>query len=323
MMDDLYRRFVELSSGSSSTEFEAIPLSGPRKDYLAKGVNGAPVLLLHDASHGQYNPVFQLRHLQAEFHVSCRLRTGAQDVQDTFALVSCDPNESDLHELFIRAFDAARQDLPAECTTERLRELIQRLVSLFRSLSKPSKRSLSGLWAELFVIDRGGKTKEAMAMWRSGAFDRFDFSSAQIVVEVKAATGQVRSHEFALEQLAVPRDGAGFVFSLLLQPLTGGIGIMDLANNIEGKLGAERVLKEKLWANILGDLGSDFSEGLDRRFDPAFADKNLRLFAMKDIPTITSNQDPRISSIRYVVELSSVAPIAEGRAIQKRDFLVF
>jgi hypothetical protein len=311
-MEDLFRKFKELSSGSSATDFNALRLSGLRKDYLAKGVDGAPVLLLHDASIGQYNPGLQLRYLQSEFHVSCRLRTDEREVEDTFALVSCDANEPDLHELFIRSFDAARQDLPEECNTQRLRELIQGLAALFRSFSKPSLRSVSGLWAELFVIGHCGKTREAMAMWRATAFDRFDFSRPGAVIEVKATTSQVRTHEFALEQLAIPKGGKGFVISLLLQQLTGGVGIMDLVVEIEASITSEPRLREKLWSNVLSDLGSDFSEVLDRRFDPTFADKHLFVFEMQEIPMVRPVQEPRISSIRFVANLTDMLPLADG-----------
>lgn len=119
-------------------------------------------------------------------------------------------------------------------------------------------------------------------------------------------------HEFALEQLQPPISGVGFVASVLLQPMNGGVGVTDLANTIEQYVSVEPQLRQKLWENVAAALGSDFSERLDRRFDPSFAEHSLSIYAMGDVPAPDQPRDPRITGMRFRVDLSSVQSSLAG-----------
>lgn len=305
-MADVFEQFTSLQPATSNTEFEALRLSGNRSDYLAKGQDGSPVFLLQDAKTGQYHPSLQLRYLAAEFQLTCRLHTDGEEIEDVFALVSCTAEEQELHELFIRSFDAARNQLTEGAYTEEIKRTVQNLASLFRAFSKPSQRNITGLWAELFTITRSGVVLEAMKMWRVDSFDRFDFSAPDRFVEIKATTGQLRSHEFSLEQLSVPANGTGFVVSILLQSISGGTSVLELISTIETSVAAEPKMREKLWANVISDLGSDFSASLDRRFDTSYADRNLNIFLMEDIPKPSTSNDPRVTAIRFLADCTGV-----------------
>jgi hypothetical protein len=143
-------------------------------------------------------------------------------------------------------------------------------------------------------------------MWHEDKFERFDFSSMSTRLEVKSTISRVRAHEFGLEQLEPPKDGAGYVVSLLLQPITGGVGVLDLAKNIEVAINKSPQLKVKLWANIAQALGSDFSKKIDKCFDLTYATKNLAIYTIVDIPKPEHPLDIRVTSLRFVSDLSSV-----------------
>jgi|SRR5665213_1720918 len=303
---DLYRQFTELKVGTSQLEFSAIPLPSVRKDYLAKGLDGAPVFLLFDASPIQYSPAVQFKHVSAHFHSTCSVRTDTEEIQGQFAVVSCDSEVPELHELFVRCFLAAVEGLPEVAGTRELDSCIQKLLDLFRAMSRPSTREVSGLWAELFIISRSKNVADAVVAWHGDQFDKFDFSWRTGCLEVKASTREVRIHEFSLEQLQSPIHGAGYVASLLLQPLTGGLGVLELASQIDAEIASELELRQKLWGNIAKALGSDFSEKLDRSFDVSYAERNLIVYAMEDIPTIAHVADSRISGVRFKADLSTV-----------------
>jgi hypothetical protein len=312
---DVFEQFRSLPPATSNTEFEALRLSGNRSDYLAKSQDGSPVFLLQDAKTGQYHPSLQLRYLAAEFQLTCRLHTDGEEIEDVFALVSCTAEEQELHELFIRSFDAARNQLTENAHTEEIKRTVQNLASLFRAFSKPSQRSITGLWAELFTITRSGVVLEAMKMWRADALDRFDFSTPYRVVEIKATIGQLRSHEFSLEQLSVPANGVGFVVSVLLQSISGGTSVLELISTIETNIVAEPKMREKLWTNVISDLGNDFSASLDRRFDTSYADRNLNIYLMEDIPKPSTSNDPRVTAIRFLADCTAVqSSVADSSA---------
>lgn len=289
------------------TEFEAIPLSATRKDFLAKTDDGAPVFLLHDSSAAKYNPGINFRYLSAQFHTTCRVRTNFVDVEDQFCLVWCDAAAPELHELFVRCVGAAIEELPESCGTRELESCISQLRDLFRALAQPSSREISGLWSELFVISRCGNSLSALSLWHEDQFDRFDFSSSTLHIEIKSTVRGLRAHEFALEQLQQPVGGAGFVVSMVLQPLTGGISVIDLAREIEAEVAGFPRLKQKLWENVAKTLGADFSDKLDKRFDRTFAERNLTVYSMNDIPRPETPSDPRITALRFVSDLTVVS----------------
>ena len=119
-----------------------------------------------------------------------------------------------------------------------------------------------------------------------------------------------------MEQLEPPAEGVGLVASLLLQPLTGGLGVLDLARRIEEAAPGDAKLRLKLWQNIAAALGTDFSAGLDRQFDVFFADRNLAVYSMSDIPRPERPTDPRVTGVRFVVELATVTTSLEGSPLQ-------
>lgn len=302
----LYASFQALSSATSAVDFSALPLPGSRTDFLGKASDGGPVFLLQDSGPASYSPTIELKHVSVQFHSKCRVTTTGGAVENQFAVISCDASVPELHEVFIRCLAAAIEQLPVAAGTSDLQRCVQSLLNLFRALGRPSNREVTGLWAELFVIARSKNVPQFLRAWHSDQFERFDFSWPSGCLEVKASVKEQRQHEFALEQLQPPWGGAGYVTSVLLQTLSGGVGIVDLANEIEASVVSEPLLRQKLWENIAAALGDDFSERLDRRFDPSYAERTLTVYAMSDVPAPHEPSDPRITAVRFRADLSTV-----------------
>lgn len=311
---DLFAAFAGLPMAKSAADFSAVSLSTQRRDFLAKAADGCPVFLLHDASAASYSPAIELKNVSVQFHATCRVSSSHAMIEDQFAVIACDATVPELHEVFVRSFAAAVEQLPKAATTTDLQRSIQELLDLFRALGRPSGRELAGLWSELFVMTKCKDVAQALRAWHADSFERFDFSWPGGCLEVKGAAKEWREHEFALEQLQQPIGGTGFVASILLQPMNGGVGIADLANFIERSVTTEPKLKQKLWENIAAALGSEFSARLDRRFDPSFAERSLTIYAMSDVPAPQAPTDPRIQGVRFRVDLSSVISYLPGSA---------
>ncbi|MFP7891642.1 PD-(D/E)XK motif protein [Pseudomonas aeruginosa] len=302
----IFASFQDLPVASSAVNFSALPLPGSRRDFLAKASDGGPVFLLQDSSPASYSPAIELKHISVQFHSTCRVTTVSGALNDQFAVISCDATAPELHEVFICCLAAIVEQLPIDAGTSDLQRCVQMLLDLFRTFGRPSNREVAGLWAELFVIAQSKNPAKVIQAWRSSQFERFDFSWRAGCLEVKAAVSEQRQHEFALEQLQPPLEGAGYVASVLLQALTGGVGIIDLANKIEACIVGEPALRQKLWGNIAAALGSDFSERLDRRFDLSYAERGLALYTMDDVPKPMHPSDLRITAIRFRADLSTV-----------------
>jgi hypothetical protein len=303
---DLFEEFQGLPPAESSAEFAAVPVGSRRKDFLAKSAEGAPVFLVSDASEATYTPGTALKHLSVQFHATCRVQSPAGAIEGQFALITCDASVSELYELFVRCVRAAIEQLPTVAKTQNIEACVRSLLNLFRAMNAPGAREIAGLWAELFVIAQAADILAAVKAWHADTFERFDFSWPAGVLEVKATQGDIRVHEFSLEQLATPPARLGLVASLLLQPLTHGVGVMELATKIDTALHGENDLRQRLWSNIATALGSEFSEKLDRRFDLNFAERHVKIFLMTDVPAPEQPRDPRVTGIRFRVDLTAV-----------------
>lgn len=303
---NLFRQFEALPCAASGNSFSALALPGLRQDYLAKGADGCPVFLLNDTSPPQYFPSIHYKYLKAQYHTTCKVHAENQSLEGQFAMVSCSASATELHEIFIRCFAAAIEQLPAGAGTRALSATIHSLLDLFRALACSNGRGVVGLWAELYIIAKCGKTVEALTAWHSHSQERFDFSFGGTCLEVKATTESLRVHHFNLEQLVMPVNGRGIVASLLLQPLSGGYGVLDLANMIDLDVRDSPSLRHKLWHNVALSLGQNFSSELDKHFDASFAERHIVLYNMLDIPKPSPPADIRISAIRFQVDLTTV-----------------
>ncbi|OPB19181.1 PD-(D/E)XK motif protein [Pseudomonas fluorescens] len=302
----VFKDYKSLPRAESGEKFIALSLSDRRQDFLAKDMNGAPIFLLHDASIPRYVPSIQFLYLNAQFHTTCSVHVAGTVIQDQFAVISCDSNAPDLYELFIKCFSAAIEELPLNSGTRELEESIQGLLDLFRVMSTPSGREIAGLWAELFIIDRSSDPLLLLNYWHSDTYEKFDFSWPGGCLEIKSTIRETRAHEFSMAQLQPPMNGEGYVGSILMQSLSGGVSIIDLANSIDDVASKYPALRKKLWSNIASALGNDFSEKIDRRFDISFSERNFMAFHMNDIPGLRQPIDPRITGIRYSVSLNDV-----------------
>ncbi|EFW82266.1 MULTISPECIES: PD-(D/E)XK motif protein [Pseudomonas syringae group genomosp. 2] len=298
--------FSELSAATESGEFFASAISTERKDFLAKGAHGEPVFLIHDASPAIYAPGVQYRYVDVRFHNLCRVSVRGVSVQDKFAIITCASDVPELYDIFIKCFGAVIETLPATAETKHINSVIQDVLDLFRELIKPSAIEITGFWAELFIIKISSRKFDLLRQWHNDPYERFDFSLENGFLEVKATTKTIRVHEFSLNQLRIPEDTHGLVASLLMLPSDGGIGVMDLARDIDQSISAYPDLRKKLWSNVAKALGADFSQNLDRRFDWNFSKDSFRLYSFLDIPTFSEVLDSRISNVRYAANLEGV-----------------
>lgn len=323
-MLDVFEAFQALVRAESSTEFTAVPIGAGRNDFLAKTADGAPIFLVSDSSSATYTPGTTLKHLSVQFHATCRVQSLTGPIEGQFALITCDPSVPELYELFIRSVGAALAQLPEVANTQDIEVCVRSLLNLFRPINGPGGRAVAGLWAELFVILQSADISAAVRAWHVDTFERFDFSWPGGVLEVKATQGDIRIHEFSLEQLAAPLTGSGFVASLLLQPLTNGAGVMDLATKIDAALRCEYELQQRLWANMATSLGSEFGEKLDRRYDLTFAQRLVKVFNMTDVPAPERPSDPRVTGVRFRADLTSAVSTTSEPALKtlRRLFLV-
>lgn len=300
--------FRELPASSDSAgTFTAVRLPSARRDYLAKSFEGRPIFLLHDASVPHYAPTLRARHFSAEYHRTIRIETDSGVVEGQYAIIGSLDESGELDDLFVRCVAASISSLPTSCGTREIESCVTRLLDLFQPLTRPARREIAGLWAELLTIVHSGNVADALSYWHGSQFERFDFLSPHVTIEVKSTTRSERVHEFALAQLSPSPGTEGYVLSMMLQQSGGGVGIMDLAIRVEEATAPDSQLRSKLWENITNTLGRDFSMAVDVRFDEAHALDALRVLPMSNVPRPDSPSDARVFDIRFKANLSDVS----------------
>lgn len=303
---DLWSSFTAVqNSTAGAAQLPAVGVPGRPGDYLAKTLSGEATFLLRCASLA-VRPPLRLRHIEVDYGSRCRVKVeAAPGVDGEFIAIRCVDVDKTGLELFVRTVHALVATLPVHPSSAQTEALIAGIVELFRKLAQPARRSVKGLWAELFVIDRASSPERVVTAWHGEADEKFDFVTSKGYVEVKATEQAARIHEFALAQLRGERSTQGLVASLRLRRAAGGTGILDLARRIAARL-SDDSLRAKVWTNVVDAMGRDFTEAGELAFDERFAEANARVVAALDVPCIAVPLPTGVLDARVIVDFSAV-----------------
>jgi hypothetical protein len=245
-----------------------------------------------------------LEHLSVIHLVNCRVRMpNVVDENRTLSIVRCTSADRLIHEYFLRALHPVILSLPAAPSREQVSAAIQQLVDLFRRISQPPRKTVLGLWAELLIISRGSDPGKLVSCWHLQPEDRFDFSLGADRLEVKAAAGQLRIHQFSLEQLRPPLPTRIVVASLLTERTAGGTSIANLVDAIRGRIGDAELLI-RMDSVMAGILGANWREAETVRYDLQLAAESLRFVDGAVLPAVHTPIPTEITEVRFRVDLS-------------------
>jgi hypothetical protein len=255
-----------------------------------------------------------LENLQVRHDLDCVISQpdGGQET-GRFSVIQCKGDSRDLHAYFLRIAEAVVKVLGPAPTRTQVSTAVNRLVELFSAMSMPSRKSVQGLWAEVYVISGGQNPAALIEAWHSTPEDRYDFCEGSRRIEVKSCTGPPRRHHFTLEQLTPPRNARALIASVYVQRAGSGVSIADLIERIRGGIDdPELVLRlESIVAATLGDC---WPNGLRDHFDEEAAEDSLRFFFVEAVPSISSTLSAEISQVRFISDLTAASPA------QKEDF---
>lgn len=304
MHSQLFHSFSELASVESGTQeiSSAKEIAGRVADYVTIGTQGEPLLLLACNDVVKPRPPVVLRHLRVEFGVRYRVRTDTDIVDGVFTTISLRTPEKSLFEPFCLAGEVLVASLPLQASAKDIDQTVTRFVEMLSAIALPPQRAIAGLWAELWLISKDRNIETAITGWHTDSTDRFDFAFEKHFVEVKATEAAERVHEFAYEQLRDVKNSVR-VASLKLRRAANGASISDLVDEIQAALSP--LQREKLLRNVFQAIGSEITEADDIRFDPNFAEVNLRVIDAQSIPTVVIPEGSQISGVRFRVNLDS------------------
>jgi hypothetical protein len=293
--------------------YSALPIPGFERHRLARSIDGEPALLL--AARGQDEIVrplpIQLEHVSVQHQVICNVRGAGEIVQQTcVTVVQFSGGNTHLRRYFLRVCGSLLQAVGQEPTAVEVKAAVTGLVELFRAILRPGRKTVQGLWAELFVLASATDPVALVKAWHTSPEERYDFHGGQERIEVKSALGRVRRHRFSLEQLQPPAGTDLTIASILLEHSPGGAPLGDLLDTIRARLFTAPALQSAVDRTVAETLGDSLQRALDVRFDRELAIDTLQFFSHLDVPRIDSALPSYVSDVSFTADLSGA--VARG-----------
>lgn len=295
------------ATSSGSAQFAARPLPSRPADFVAKGRDNQPALLIAvpDTSSGMRPPPITLEHLMADHGLECRVQQPDGSIhQGVFSVIQCVDADRLLQEHFLRAIVPVVQGLPLPPVYRDVSSAVNSLAELFRQMSLPGRKSIQGLWAELFLITSANRPNVLVKAWHSTPGDRYDFNSGTERIEVKSASGRARTHHFSFEQLHPPDNTRVHIASIFIEEAGNGQSIFDLVDTIRHQTHNDVRIAERIDQIVGATLGANWRQAADMRFDYELAATSLCFFDSASIPTVPEPLPAGVSDVRFQADLS-------------------
>ena len=289
--------------------FHVRPIPGTPTHFFGRDNNGLPCLLLaaHDTS---AKAPIRLASIEVRFAVPCRVvLSDSKEAKETLTAVICTSLDPVVQRYFVHVCEIILVIVGAQPTLHQVVDAVHHLVDLFQRLTRPSSRSVVGLFGELYVIHVSASPATAVEAWRSASDDRFDFSINDIRLEVKASSTRQRAHSFSLEQCAPPPTTLGILLSLFVETSGGGLSLLELVQRVEHQLGGRVDLILKLQETVAEGLGAGVATAFAMRFDEDLARSSIRIYELGAIPAVRDSVPSEVSQIRFRSDVSRT-PVA-------------
>lgn len=288
--------------------FCAVRVPGAEHHRLAKDASGAPCLLIARRAGEVPSAPIILEHLTVYHDVECAIShpDGASET-GTFTILSCSPQNPALFPHFLQILAPLTSALGSAPTAASVRRMVSALVELFRALSAPAKKTIQGLWAELFLIATASDASALVAAWHKHIGERFDFAAGHQRIEVKSSSTRIREHHFRLNQLLAIGGARVVVASMFVERSGGGITVGQLASDIRRSIANNDAIAQ-FDATFYATLGANWSTALNEAFDGDLARDSLLFFRAEDIPQV--NAVPTgVTEVTFRSDLSHLGPL--------------
>ncbi|MBK9512720.1 MAG: PD-(D/E)XK motif protein [Flavobacteriales bacterium] len=304
-MNELEKAYAALSASHVSdgrAVYSTIPVNAQCVHLLARTPIGEPCLLILLEPQPIPNPpALRLEYISVVHGLTGRVHEGANTEEALFSLVTLHNIEAGLVEAFLRFAKLIALQLPHRAEPDQVATCIRRFVDLLQSLRQQNRRSIQGLWAELFVLSQRADVERWIEGWHEDPRGLHDFVLGDTRVEVKSTSTQQRKHYFSHLQLNAPHGSELWVASLITEPTRSGRSVFDLAQTLRERLGVEaNVILDEMVAST---LGVDYGKAGEVRFDYARALESLLFFPLARIPKLEEEVPDLVSDVSYCVQL--------------------
>lgn len=311
MEDSIYQIFLKLQTRENADIgcFSAASLPFANQHKIGISSEGFPLFFI-ECDGNEHSLDIDLELISVQFNRKCRIKEGdCCDYNNVFTVLLLKTNHPDFQRYFIEVVCLVLKKMTPNPSHKQIKNEIQKLVELFSRLTQLPKKTVQGLWAELFIIDQSENPEYLIQSWHSVPEDKFDFNDGNDKVEVKSTSKPRRNHHFAYEQLNPNKNSNLVVASIIVNQTGRGKSIYDLKESICNKI-SNVELQFRLNDIIVQTLGNNIDGIFDLYYDYQQAIDSLKYYDVKDIPNISKDQIPvEISNIHFECDLSTVCTI--------------
>jgi len=292
--------------------YSAVAIQGFENHRIAKDFKENPCILISVTQKEQNFKVARqkLYNLSITHNLTCEIHVGSTKEEHNFSVIRYSGNDEDLKRYFLKTCEILVPSLGNSPNNKQITHTVNKFIELFKVLKEPPKKTLQGLWSELFLIRQSKNLKKLVKAWHTVPEEKYDFSLEKLRIEVKSSSTRNRTHHFSLVQLIAPSKCELFVASLFVEILAGGKSVEDLLSEITDRLDQEYRLIEKLNFIAYSVLGDSVDKIKNVCYDYQLAKESLEVYHSNDIPKIESVPS-NVFDVRFKSSIDSVKPYGE------------
>jgi hypothetical protein len=245
-----------------------------------------------------------MEQLEVRYARQCTIRQpDGSSEDDVFTIIVCHNHDLEVTKYFFDIVSTLVSALGERPAASEIASAIGVVVSLFRSLAQPQRRTALGIWGELFILAESQEPNILAAAWRVDPDERFDFAAGANRVEVKTALGRIRSHYFSLEQLNPAAGSSLLIASMHTERSSGGASIGALVNEVCEGLGLSWCGRVR--AVVADSLGAALATSLEVAYDRELARASLQYFEATSVPQIVPPIPAGVAEIKFRSDLTN------------------
>lgn len=309
----VYKIFSDLHRKETTNNdfFSVSSLPFTEKHKIGISPEGYPMFFIECSNTGHSLDI-NLEFISVLFNRMCRLSEGSSIQSDNiYTIISLKTGNTDFQKYFLEVVCIVLEQLQENPSHKQLKTEIQKLIELFSRFTRPPRKAIQGLWAELFIIEQAKYPEYLIQSWHASPEDKFDFNDGRDKIEVKSTSQVRRVHSFSIEQLNPNRNSNLMIASVFVIQTGRGKNIFDLKDSICKRV-QNLQLQFRLNEVLSQAIGSEFDKVFDVYFDYQQAVDTLTFYDFKDIPTINNEHIPsEVSNVRLDCDLSRVISIKD------------
>lgn len=293
--------FNKLTTPDSNNKDEYKSSKIPNTNHIiGKNFEGLPSILIKTKDQESIVSNYKGANILLRFNENCKIHE--DKTSSMFTILSCRSDDELTIKMFLDICETTIPQLNNEPSAEEIKKITNVIIELFREISD-KKRSIIGLWGELFLISSSSNKEKTLQAWHENPTDKYDFFDDNQALEVKCTSKTDRIHKFQHDQLLSEIKDHYIASIMVSENPNDGSSVLDLYEDIKkNKLPVNLI--NKLKKNFYRVVGSNPKEDLNEfKFDIDYSKKNVMYYKLKDISTLV-NEDDSVTDISYKVDLS-------------------